>query len=78
MRDYRALRGRIVEQYGNLTGLCKETGENYQQLSHTLANGKPFSTKKIVALAGALEIPEQEIGTYFFRDEVLKSETNDC
>ena len=27
MRDYRALRGRIVEQYGNLTGLCKETGE---------------------------------------------------
>lgn len=77
MRDYRALRGRIVEMYGNLTGFCKETGENYQQLSHKLANGEPISTRKIISLANALNIPESEIGVYFFKENVLKDETND-
>ncbi len=71
--NYSALRGRMVERCGTVANCCREmdfdTHAMYAKLNH---NG--FTVSDIVKISEHLEITKEEIGKYFFTQDVKKSE----
>ena len=71
--DYSKLKGRIVEYYGTQSNFSQEFGISNNMFSQKMNNKVRFSTDDIIRISDMLEIPEQEIGLYFFTTKVSKS-----
>ena len=63
--DYSALRNRIVEQYGNECSFAQEIGLNKSQLSNRFTGKSPMHPCEIYRICDVLEIPYEEIPSYF-------------
>lgn len=71
--NYNKLRGRIVEKYGNQTNFSEKFGVSENTMSMKLNNKVRFTSDDIVTASELLDIPAEQIGTYFFTQEVSKS-----
>lgn len=68
--NYRKLRGRIVEKFGTQQAFAEAMRWSERTLSLKL-NGKRFWKQPEITLAcRLLEIPEDEVMTYFFNQNV--------
>ena len=68
--DYSKLKGKIVEKYGTQTAFAHAMGVSKNVLSGKMKNKTRFTTDEIVSMIALLDIPECEIGKYFFTQEV--------
>lgn len=64
--DFSKLRGLIIERYHNVTEFSAISGISVSALSRKLNGDTPFSASEIYKMAEILEIPEEEMGLYFF------------
>lgn len=73
--DTNKLRGRIVEKYGSLQRFSNKTGFKYSTLQNKLRSMTYFNQVEITNFLDWLDISEEEIGEYFFNQEIsqLKS-----
>lgn len=74
--DFRKLRGRIVEKFGNLTNFAEKMGKSKGWLHNRLTGLAQFSSEEIVRACAPdmLDIPAEDIPTYFFTPKVPLSE----
>ena len=70
--DYGKLRGRIVEMYKTQDNFSKELDYDRSSLNQKLNNRRQFGQSEILLFCDALEIPYEEIPSYFFKAEVSK------
>lgn len=71
--DFSKLRGRIKEQFGSEKAFAEAMGMAHGSLSARL-NGKiHFNSDEIAKACQLLNIPDEEIGTYFFTIKFEKS-----
>lgn len=68
--DTNKLRGRIVEKYGSLQNFSKNTGFKYSTLQNKLRSLTYFNQYDIVQMMKFLEISNEEVPVYFFREKV--------
>lgn len=68
--NYSKLRGKIVEVYRTEGAFAKALGYSNNTLSRKLNNKMRFTTDDIITIINLLNIPENEIGTYFFVQNV--------
>jgi hypothetical protein len=71
--DYSKLLGRIKEKYGTRENLVKEITISSTSLNLRLNNKLKFDQQDIKELCIALDINEEEIPDYFFKEKVRKS-----
>lgn len=71
--DYSKLRGRIVEKVGNQSSMADKLNCSDVAFSKKMNNKIRFSADDIIKITEILEIPKEEIGIYFFTEEVSKS-----
>lgn len=64
--EYRKLRGRIIEVFGNYGDFAKAMGFSQQTLSNKLCHKIDFSMKQMTKACGLLNIGHDEIFDYFF------------
>jgi hypothetical protein len=64
--DYSKLRGRIREKIGTEGEFAKRIGRTPNYISKVFRNVTYLSQEDISTSAALLEIPTNEIGTYFF------------
>ena len=60
------LRGRIVEKYGTISNFCKAIEMNRSLVSQKLNGKSIINRENIILFSNALDIPDDEIGAYFF------------
>jgi len=70
MYDYSKLKGRIVEMKMTQNDLAEEIQIAKSTLNLKLNNKISFSQDDIIAVSKVLLIPKEEIGIYFFTEEV--------
>lgn len=70
--DYSRLRGRIVEKYGCQGLFAREMGCSERTLSLKMNNLRTWTQRDIVKASKLLDIHEDEIQDYFFKQEVQK------
>ena len=75
MYDYSKLLGRIKELGYTQETLAKEIGKNKSTLNSKLKGRFPFSADEIDAICRALDIPNEEVGAYFFCKKSLETQT---
>lgn len=63
---YAELRGRIVAKYRTIEAFAKELDRSVVSVSRKLNCKSEFSQKDIILWSRLLEIPEADIGIYFF------------
>ena len=68
--DYRKLKGKIIEIYGNHYSFAKAMGWSERTLSLKLNGKRVWTQKDICKAAELLGIPESDIQTYFFKIKV--------
>ena len=68
--DFRKLRGKIVEKYSTVSAFAQAFGVSKNTLSKKLNNQVKFSADDIIKIVDMLDIPENEINEYFFRQKV--------
>ena len=68
--DYRKLKGSIVEKYGSQLNFADAYGISENTLSLKMRNKVRFTSDDIIAISDMLDIPENEIGSYFFTKQV--------
>ena len=68
--DYSKLLGRIKEKYGTRENLVKEITISSTSLNLRLNNKLKFDQQDIKELCIALDINEEEIPDYFFKEKV--------
>lgn len=68
--DFRKLKGRIIEKYGSQTEFTRKFGVSENTFSMKMNNKVRFTTDDIVKICDMLDIPEEEIGVYFFNPKV--------
>lgn len=68
--NHNKLRGRIIEKYGSISKFSIAWGRSKNTVSKKLNNGFRFSSDDIVEVSDMLEIPQCEIGSYFFTKQV--------
>lgn len=68
--DYSKLRGRIVEVFGNQKNFSKAYGISENTMSLKMSNNVRFTSDDIIRISEMLNIPKEEIGSYFFTKEV--------
>lgn len=68
--DYRKLKGRIIEKYGSQSNFADAYGISENTLSLKMRNKVRFTSDDIIAISDMLDIPENEIGSYFFTKQV--------
>ena len=71
--DYSKLLGRIKEKFGTRENLVKHITISITSLNLRLTNQLEFTQNDIQELSFALEIPPEEISTYFFVEKVRKT-----
>lgn len=64
--NYSKLRGRMVEVFGTIEKTCEAAGLRRDMVSLALNGKRLFTQPEIYALADVLQIPNTEIGLYFF------------
>ena len=64
--DYSKLRGRIVEKFGTLENFSKEVQISNHTISKYMNNKIPWKQTNISKAVQVLEIPPEEIPSYFF------------
>lgn len=64
--SYSKLRGRIVEKYGTISAFSIKLDKKVQVVSRKLNSDIGFTKNDILTWCVLLEIPKEEIGTYFF------------
>ena len=67
---YRKLKGRIIEKYGSQLNFADAYGISENTLSLKMRNKVRFTSDDIIAISDMLDIPENEIGSYFFTKQV--------
>lgn len=72
--DYSKLRGRIIEKYGTITNFAKLLGVSQSTLNTKLVKGTSFSPSQLRKTCSLLGISLEEIGSYFFAEEIVKSQ----
>ena len=75
--DFSKLKGRIVEKFGSQTAFVAEFGVSENIFSQKMNNKVRFTSNDIVKIVDMLDIPQSEIGTYFFTKKVSKNETEE-
>ena len=68
--DYSKLRGRIVEKYGTLEAFASAVNLSNHTISKYINNKIPWKQTNIEAAVRALDIPPEEISSYFFTPKV--------
>lgn len=68
--NFDKLISRIEERYGNRENFCRETGYSKALLSLKLNNHNGFTRKDISSFSSYLNIPQWQIGEYFFTPKV--------
>lgn len=68
--DYSKLRGRMVEKYGSQTAFVRDFGISENSFSLKMNCKVRFTSDDIVKITAMLDIPSDEIGTYFFTQKV--------
>lgn len=70
--DFSELRGRIVARFENYANFAKKINLSQAQLSERLKNKRKFKPEEIHAICApdVLDIPDAEIGRYFFKLKV--------
>jgi len=63
---YNKLRGRIVEKFGSQSEFSKEIGQSEQIVTAKLAGRSSFTQDNIIKWSKALDIDQNDIGSYFF------------
>lgn len=66
MFDHRELRGRIVARYGKVNAFCAALGFYPGTISQKLNGKLEFRPTEIWLIAKELDIPQEQIGFYFF------------
>lgn len=74
--DYSKLEGRIKEKFKSQQNLAEQLSYGKTSLNLKLNNKVSFSQKDILELATLLEIPDEEVSSYFFKQIVRKSVLN--
>ena len=70
MFNFDKLIGRIVEKFGTRAAFAEALGLGAGRLSERLSGSMHFKADEIQKAAVLLEIPPEEIGTYFFNEKV--------
>lgn len=73
--DYSKLRGRIKEKLGTEGEFANRINRSANYVSKVFRNGTYLTQEDIDTGAEVLDIPQGEIGIYFFTKEVHKNET---
>ena len=73
--DYSKLRGRIREKIGTEGEFAKKIGRTPNYISKVFRNATYLSQEDISKAAILLDVSADDIGSYFFSQEVHKSET---
>ena len=68
--DYSKLKGRIVEKYGSQLNFADAYGISENTLSLKMSNKIRFTSDDIIVISDMLDIPKNEIGSYFFTKKV--------
>ncbi len=66
------IRGRIVEMFGTQRNFAKAIGKSEQTVNKKLNNASQFSLDDIAEWSNALGITQEEVGSYFFANELQK------
>lgn len=74
--NYSKLLGRMKERGITQEQLAKEIGINEATLNSKLNNRFQFKADEIDAICRVLDIPNEEIGAYFFCTEGLENRTD--
>lgn len=72
MFDYSKLKGRIVECYGSQSRFADAFGISKNSMSLKLCGTTSITQADICRMCKMLDIPNKEIGTYFFTNQVYK------
>lgn len=70
MKSFPKLRGRIVEKYGSQILFANAIGKTNQTVTNKLTGKSEFSKNDIVDWCTALEIDKEDVGEFFFVDEL--------
>lgn len=63
---YNKLRGRIIEKFGSQAEFSKKIGQSEQIVTAKLAGRSSFTQDNIIKWSKALDIDQNDIGSYFF------------
>lgn len=74
--DYSKLKGRIKEKYNTYENLVPLINMSEATLSRKLNGKSYFDSQEIIDLSNALEIPDDQRDSYFFKVIVRKDEQN--
>lgn len=64
--NFNKLRGKIIEKYGSQAEFSKVLGISQNTLSKKMNNKARFSSDDIVKIKELLNIPNDEVNSYFF------------
>lgn len=70
--NYSKLRGRIKEKFGTEGMFAKRINRDCSTFSKKINNKGEFTSDEIFRMAKLLDIPDDEIGVYFFTQKVEK------
>ena len=74
--NYFFLKLKITENKMRQEDLCKEINMNQTNLSKKLNNKNNFTQQQITKICKCLNIQKDEIGHYFFTENVCKTQTD--
>ena len=66
------LKGRIIQKYGSQGRFAKHLGKTEQTITAKLNGRSQFSRDDILTWCNALEITPDDVGRYFFAQELSK------
>ncbi len=72
--DYSRLKGRIKEKYNSQSNFVKDLKMSEQVFSKRINNQVQFDSSEIKKMAELLEISDDEISEYFFKEKVEKTQ----
>ena len=64
--DYSKLRGKIVEKFKSQGAFAEAFGVSENTFSLKMSNKVRFTSNDIIKIIEMLDIPQQEVGEYFF------------
>ena len=70
MKPFARLRGRIVEKFGSQKRFAEAIEKTEQKVIAKLSGRSSFGANDILHWSKVLEIQSEEIGRYFFEDEL--------
>ena len=68
--NFDKLRGKIIEKYRSQGEFVKVFGVSENTFSKKMNNKVRFTSQDIIKITGLLDIPKEEVGTYFFTEKV--------